>query len=108
MKLLKIMIAILALFNFLSCSQKAKTVYISTPCPTLRAWEANSTIPKLKINYKRVKSGYFLEEQNFYSWANFTKELKQRLMESLELNKLYKREIDEYNSKFTKDKNESK
>ena len=102
------MILILALLSLLSCSQKTKIVYISTPCPTLKTWEVNSTLPKLKIDYKRVKDGYFLEEKEFYSWANFTKELKQRLMESLELIGLYKREIEEYNSRFAKDKNESR
>ena len=108
MKFLRIIILILTLLSLLSCSKKTKTVYISTPCPILRAWETNSTLPKLKIDYKRVKNGYFLEKNEFYSWANFSKELKKRLMESLELIKLYKLEIEEYNSRFAKDKNENK
>ena len=92
--------ALLTAFSFLSCSQKTKTVYIKSPCPVLKTWEQNITVPKLKIDFRSVPDGFSLKEKEFYAWADYTRELKQLFIDSLELNRLYKLQNLEFNEKF--------
>lgn len=98
------MIPIVLVFSFSNCSQKEKIKYIKSPCPILKVWDNNTSVPKLKIDYKVIPDGFALKEKEFYTWADYTKLLKKKLIISIALNTLYERQIREYNNKFNEKK----
>jgi len=54
----------------------------------------------LKIDYKVVPNGFFLKEKEFYAWTDYTRKLKQLAIDYSGINKMYEKQIIEFNKEF--------
>lgn len=96
MKLLKMML-ILALFNFLGCSEKIVTKVVKIPCPKLKSWDFNTTVTGYKLLFKTDEKNYIVEKDEFMNFFEFVKKLKINNLKLIEILKLYKKQNEAFN-----------
>jgi hypothetical protein len=101
------MIATIAiLFSFSACSQKSKITFVKSKCPKSRIWDINKTVPAFKLVYKKDKKSFIIEEDEFFNYVDFVKDLKKRVIFFISVIELYKEQSREINK--LGEKNEEK
>ena len=120
MKIILLGLMLTALFIFSGCVGKEPpiTKHVLNPCPKLQTFdemngsvlgvsldiqEVNNTIQSMKAVRAGEYKGYWLTEKvQVRNLVFHVRDIKDRLFNSLKLNDLYKSQIQEYNSRYTK------
>ena len=118
-KITFLIMVLVALLFFSACSSKEPVVkYVVSPCPQLQTFsevngsinslslevdEVNETIQSMKaVKAKEYADLWLVSKTQVRNLVFYVKDVKDRLIDSLTLNRLYKEQIAEYNDKYTK------
>ncbi len=114
-----LLMVMVALLFFSACSGKEPVVkYVLTPCPHLQEFnEVNGSVESLvlevdevantiqsmeAVKAKKYNDLWLVNKVQVENLVFYVKDVKNRLFDSLTLNRLYKEQISEYNDKYTK------
>lgn len=79
---------------------KEKIRYVKIPCPHIKVWDINKTIPSYKMKFKTVKEKETWKRKN-RDFLEFVTKLKQYAWYEWGYLRLYEEQLKEYDKDFT-------